>query len=103
MTQIVPYGFSTRRDSKQPGTGEGVIGGEAVEAVPVVVDRIDLGLVGTVQIALELEIVGRVGEDHVDRFFRQPLKRRDAVALEDRIEPFGARGYGEAHRQAWLT
>ena len=80
---------------KQPGAGEGVIGFEAVEAVPVVVDGIDLRLVGTAQIALELQIVGRVGKHHVDRFFRQLLKCCDTVALEDRIEPFGARGYGK--------
>ena len=77
---------------EQPGAGEGVVGGEARELVPVVVDRIDLRLVGTVQVAVELQIVGRVGEDQVDGFFRQPVQRRDAIALQDRVEPFGCCG-----------
>ena len=70
---------------EQPGAGEGVVGLEAVELVPVVVDGVDLRLVGAVQIAVELQIVGRIGKDHVDRFFGQPVERGDAVALQDRI------------------
>ena len=55
------------------------------------------------QVAVELQIVGRVGEDHVDRFLGQLFERRDAIALQDRIEP-GARGDGKARRrQAMLT
>ena len=47
------------------------------------------------QLAVELQIVGRVGEDEIDRFCRQPLERGDAIALEDGIEPIWARGYGK--------
>ena len=85
----MPLRLQHAAHGQQPGAGEGVIGREAVELVPVVVDRIDLRLVGTVQVAVELQIVGRVGKDHVDRFFRQLLERGDAVALEDGIEPGG--------------
>src|SRR3546814_8966709 len=35
--------------------------------------------------ALELKIVGRVREDHVDRGLRHGLHQRDAVALPDHI------------------
>jgi hypothetical protein len=35
--------------SQQPGAGEGVVGFKAFELVPMVVDRIDLGLVRPVQ------------------------------------------------------
>jgi hypothetical protein len=47
----------------QPGAGEGVIGLEAGEAVPRVVHRVDLGVVGAVEVAAELQVVGRIGED----------------------------------------
>ena len=50
----------------EPGAAELVVGGEAVELVPVVVDRIDPAALGPEQVAAELEIVRRVGEDHVD-------------------------------------
>jgi hypothetical protein len=56
---------------QQPGTGEGVIGVEAFELVPVVVARVDLRLVRPVQVAAELQIVGRIGEDQVDGPGRQ--------------------------------
>jgi len=42
----------------QPLAGELVVGGEALELVPVVVDRVDLGIVGTQQVAAQLQIVG---------------------------------------------
>ena len=57
----------------QPGAGEGVIFGEGRELVPVVVDGIDEAVVGPAQIAAELEIIGRIGEDQIDAGRRQPL------------------------------
>jgi hypothetical protein len=33
----------------------------------VIIHRIDLGIVGPVQLAAQLQVVGRVGEDQVDR------------------------------------
>ena len=51
----------------EPGAGEIVIGGEAGEFVPVVVDGIDAEIVGTLEIALELQIVRRIGEYQIDR------------------------------------
>ena len=76
---------------QQPGAGKGVVGCEAVELVPVVVDRVDLGLVGAEQFAVELKIVGRVGEDDVDRLVRQTFERRHAIALENGVQPFRLR------------
>ncbi len=46
----------------EPGAGEIVICGETREFVPVVVDCVDAGIVGTFEIALELQIVRRIGE-----------------------------------------
>ena len=59
-------------------------GGDAVAGI---VDGVDLRLVGTMQVAVQLQIVGRVGEYEVDRLFRQPVHRGDAVALHDGVEP----------------
>ena len=60
----------------------------------MIVDSIDLGLVGAMQVAVELEIVGRIGEDDVDGFFGQPVERGDTVPLEDRVQPFRLWGNG---------
>ena len=52
----------------------------------MIVHRIDLGLVGTAQIAAQLQIVGRVGEDQIGAAFRQRVHARDAVAFDDLIQ-----------------
>jgi hypothetical protein len=70
----------------QPRFGEAVVGGEVGELVPLVVDRVDLGVVRADELALELKIVRRVGEDHVDRRLRQLVHRGDAIALHDGVE-----------------
>jgi hypothetical protein len=73
----------------QPFAGELVIGREALELVPVVVNRVDLGIVRTQQVAAQLKIVGRVGENQVDRLLGQGVHRLDAVALNDGLWPEG--------------
>ena len=70
----------------EPVAGELVISGEAVELVPVVVDRIDAAAFGPEQVAAELKIVGRIGEDHVYRLVGKPRHLGDAVALDDLVE-----------------
>jgi hypothetical protein len=42
----------------QPGLGEGVVALEALEVIPVVVDRVDLGIVWTQEVAAELQLYG---------------------------------------------
>ncbi len=49
----------------QPVAGEAVVVGEAAELVPGIVDGVDLGLVRTAKLVLELEVIGRIGEDQV--------------------------------------
>ncbi len=75
----------------QPGAREGVIGGEGVELVPIVGHRIDMAAVGTEQLAAQLEVVGRIGEDHVDRLVGHGAHRRDAIAANDLVERQHAR------------
>ncbi len=60
--------------------------GKAVELVPVVIDAIDLGLVGARQALLQLEIVGRVRKDQVNRAGRQGIHVGNAVAHEDGVD-----------------
>ena len=69
----------------KPGASELVIGLEGGEPVPVVVDRVDLGIVRAQQVAAELQIVRRVGEDQVDALLRQLGHLGDAVAQDDCI------------------
>ena len=67
----------------QPGAREVVIGRKARKLVPVIVDRVDLGVVGALEVALELQIVGRVGEDEIDRSCRKTRHFGDAIADND--------------------
>ena len=69
----------------EPGTRERVVLGEAREFVPIVVDAVDARIVGAHQIGSELQIVGRVGEDEIDRMVGQLLQRCDAITDDDAI------------------
>ncbi len=70
----------------EPLAGEGVVGGEVGEAVPLVVDAVDEAVIGPAQLAAELEVVRRVGEDAVDRRAGQHPHHADAVAAQDLVE-----------------
>jgi hypothetical protein len=83
MTQGV--GFHGAARGLEPGAREIVVDLEARELVPGVVHRIDLGLVRTREVAAKLKIVGRIGEDEIDRGFRQLREFLDAIADDDAI------------------
>jgi hypothetical protein len=74
---------------REPGAGEGVVFGETAELVPGVVDRVDLALVGAVQVVLQLQVVGRVGKNQIDRGFGQLGENFDAVARQDGVKEQG--------------
>ena len=78
--------FQQAAGGGQPIAGEGVIGGKAGKLVPMVIDRIDLGIVGTVQIALQLQVVGRVGKDQVHAALGQAVHDLDAVAAQNLVQ-----------------
>ena len=61
------------------------------ELVPGVVDPVDQALVGTGQRAFELQVVGRIGEDEINRGWRKPHHFRDAVTDEDGVAGSRAR------------
>src|SRR4029077_17581307 len=71
---------------RKPVVGEGVVGREARELVPIVVDAVDAAIVGAEQLVVELEIVRRVGEDEIDACRRQALQRLDAIADDDSVQ-----------------
>ena len=78
----------------EPGAGEGIVARKACpegirglgELVPVVVDRVDAAVVGTQKLAAQLQIVGRIGEHHVDGRFGQASHQLDAVAYQDVVQ-----------------
>src|SRR5690606_23819845 len=72
--------------SLEPGAGEGVIMGKAVELVPIVIKGIDLGLVGPGQTLLELQIVRWIGENQINAAGRQGIHVVDAIAHENSVD-----------------
>ena len=77
---MVAAGFITRLAGAEPALREFVIVLESRELVPVVVDRVDARIVRALQIAGELQIVGRIGEDEVHGIRRQLRHLGGAVA-----------------------
>jgi hypothetical protein len=69
--------------AKQPCAGKIVIGRKARELVPIVVDGIDARIVGALEIALKLQIIGRIGEHEIDALGRQRRHGGDAIANHD--------------------
>ena len=80
------FGLQRAAAGGDPAAGEVVIGLEALEPVPIVVDAVDAGVVGAEQLAVQLEIIGRVGEDEVDGGLRQPPDLLDAIADNDLVQ-----------------
>ncbi len=70
----------------EPGARETVIGLEALELVPGVIDRIDEALVRPREAPRKLQVIGRIGEDEVDRLVGQACKLSEAIAHEHGIQ-----------------
>ena len=49
----------------------------------MVVDRVDARIIGTLEVALQLQVIGRVGEHEIDALGRQLRHCRDTVADQD--------------------
>ena len=52
----------------------------------MIVDGVDLGIVGTAQLVLKLEVVGWIGEDEIGAAFRQRPHFFHAIAFDHPIE-----------------
>jgi len=61
-----PVGLQGAAAFGEPCPGEFIIGGKARKLVPMVVNRVDLALVGPRQVAGKLQVVRRIGEDQVN-------------------------------------
>src|SRR5439155_13300475 len=72
--------------SLEPGSGEAVVGREVAELVPGLVDPVDPAVVGAMQVAGELQIIGRIGEDQIDGSLRQPGHDGQAIADDHAID-----------------
>ena len=59
---------------------------EALELVPMVVDRVDLRIVRPAQFVLELKIIGRISEDEIGAAGGQSPHGFDAIAFEHPVE-----------------
>jgi hypothetical protein len=69
----------------EPSAREVVVGDKARELVPVVVDCIDARVVGTLEVALQLQVIGGIGENEIDRFRRQLCHLGNAVADQNSV------------------
>src|SRR5690606_42166018 len=76
-----------------PISCERVIGLEAFKLVPMIVNRTHHRLVGTMQIAAKLEVIWRIGENHVHGMIRQAFQSSDAITFDDGVKP----GRSEEH------
>ena len=66
----------------EPALGKPVVFGEIGEFIPVVLDPVDPAVVGPMQLAAQLQVIRRVGEDEIDRPCRQVRHDPEAVALD---------------------
>ena len=64
----------------QPIPRELVICFEILELIPAVVDRVDFGEVGTMQLVAQLQVIRRVGEDHIHRVRGERAEDFNAIA-----------------------
>mmetsp|Transcript_23240 Transcript_23240/g.39979 ORF Transcript_23240/g.39979 Transcript_23240/m.39979 type:complete len:225 (+) Transcript_23240:1414-2088(+) len=70
----------------QPGRGEFVIGAEGIELIPMIINRIHLAVVGAMQIAFQLQVIGRIGKDQINRAGRQAVHHINAVARNNLVQ-----------------
>ena len=70
----------------QPLACKTVIFGEIGELVPVVIDAIDQAVIRAPQLAPQLQVIGRVSEDAVDRSRREHAHHLHTVAAKDLIQ-----------------
>lgn len=70
----------------QPTACELIVSFEILELIPAVVDRVHFGEVGTIQLVAELQVIRRVGEDHIHRVGGERAEDFDAIAAQDLVE-----------------
>ncbi len=92
-----PMGFKQSARRFEPVMGELIISSEAGKLVPRIIDRIHLAIVRTMQITLELEIIGWIGKNEIDACLWQAVHHLDAITGNNRIERERRRALGFGH------
>ena len=85
--------FHQRAQRRKPGVGEFVVGGEIAHFVPLLGGAIDQRQVGAVEVVLELEVIGRIGEDEVDGIRRQGRQDFEGIAVDQGVCGQGRSGF----------
>ncbi len=86
----------------EPVAGEGIVGGEIGEMVPVIVHPVDQAVVGPAQLAPQLQVVRGVGEDAMNRGRRQHAHDAHGVAENDLVQgQFADDLQGQRRLQCW--
>src|SRR6266849_3573902 len=89
-------GFQHTPDFLEPTQCEFIVSGKIAELIPVVIDPIDFGIIRTPQLAAELQIVRRVGENGINRLGGQFRQNAQAVADKNTIERQDSRWFYRA-------
>jgi hypothetical protein len=84
-----PVGFQHAAALGKPCAGEPIIVGETRKPVPGLMYAVDDGIVRSQKVAIELQIVGRIGEDEINAARRQLGKLGEAIALDHTIHKQG--------------
>ena len=70
----------------KPCSREFIISTKAAELVPVIINRIHFGIIGTMQVTFELQIIGRICKDQINRFSGQTVHHIDAIASNNFVQ-----------------
>jgi len=57
----------------------------------MIVNGVHFRLIRAMQVTVELEIVGGISKDYIDRMIGQTIESGDAIAFENGVEPGGLR------------
>ena len=84
-----PIGFQQALGGGKPVAAEFVIGGKAGKLIPVIINGVHFGIVGAVQIALQLQVIRRVRKYKVNAARRQGIHLLDAIARQNLVQRQG--------------
>ena len=89
MTHSVPVSLSTRRQATSQARVKWSYSAKPANLSQASSTASTRVMVGAPELVLELQVVGRVGKDQVDRLFGQGGEHLQAVALQDAVEGQG--------------
>lgn len=87
-------GFEHAPALAEPPAREVVVSFKAFKLIPILGDPVHLADIRTPEVALQLQVVGRVGKDQIDRICRQARQYIDTVAFDNGVDPGLKRIFG---------